>query len=176
MRNRLLSAVILAAACTVTAHSQTPPPTGFRALELGALIEEVKSNLEADTNFAYRGDPDVSFLPQDRRTLIETEGRRFIERAFFQFHERRLYTITILLNRNELDFYTMYTAFTEKYGEPTSLSPTEVVWLSDDVRFSLAKPLTVKYVDRPVFESRNQQRELAESMEQFAREQFVDQF
>lgn len=173
---RLVAATVLIAAAGVAMGEQLPPPTGFRSLNLGDPVESVKSNLEADTNFAYRGDPDVSLLPQDRQTLIETEGRRFIRRAYFQFYSERLYSITIDLDEGELDYYTMYTALTQKYGEPTTLSPEEAVWLSDAVRFSLERPLTVKYVDLPVFNERIRRRERAESMDQFARDRFVDQF
>ena len=151
-------------------------PLGFRSLRLGAPIEEVKLELAADTTFAYRGDPDVSLLPLDQQQIIETEGRRFIRRAFFQFFEDRLYTITLRLDESELDFYTMYTALTEKYGEPTALDPQEVVWESEDVRFSLERPLTVKYVDLPVFNRRIAEQREGESMDEFTRQQFIDQF
>ena len=74
-------------------------PQGFRGIELGMELERVKELLREDPCFDYRGDPDVSFLPQTFQTLIECTGNSYIERAFFQFHEKRLAIMILVLDR-----------------------------------------------------------------------------
>jgi hypothetical protein len=53
-------------------------PTSFRSFTLGMGIDELKTNLTADTYFVFRGDRDVSFLPLTKQNLVESEGSQFI--------------------------------------------------------------------------------------------------
>ncbi len=121
-------------------------PKGFQNIRLGDSVDNVKALLKKSVYFYYRGDPDVSFLPETEQTLIEVSGRHYIKRGYFQFKNGRLVVIIIELNRDNLDYYTMYKALTNKYGNPTSLSPSEAVWDFKGVRLSLEKPLSVKYM------------------------------
>ena len=152
------------------------PPTGFNLIELGLDIDEVKGVLKADSNFLFRGDPDVSMLARPNEALIETDGSSFVSRAFFQFHERRLYTIIIELDAERMDHFTMYTTFVERYGDPDYLDPNEVVWDFGDIRLSLERPLRIKYVDVPVFEGILASQRQLESLGRVSRDGFLDQF
>jgi hypothetical protein len=151
-------------------------PRGFRGIELGMHIDKVKKLLLDDPYFNYRGDPDVSFLPESQNSLIECRGNAFIERAYFQFNEEKLFTIIIELNQEKLDYYTMFTTLTGKYGNSTSLDPTEAVWIFSDVRMSLEKPLTIKYIDRIVFEELKKAGKAGEDLEKRTREEFLKDF
>jgi hypothetical protein len=152
------------------------PPTGFGSVELGLEIEEVKRRLEADSNFLFRGDPDVSMLASPNESLIETKGSTYIARGYFQFHERKLYTIILELDRSRIDHYAMYTTFVERYGEPDSLDPTESVWEFDGIRLSLERPLRVKYIDTAVFDRIIEEQNRLESLQILSRDRFLDQF
>lgn len=151
-------------------------PTAFSSIELGLGVDTVKDRLRADPNFEYRGDPDVTLTPDREQQLIEVEGTFFVERAFFQFEGKELYIIILQLNRSRLDYFTMYTELEGKYGEPAVFHPSLVVWESDEVRMSLEKPLTVKYVWRPVFESLVASGEMERSQRDLSREDFLEQF
>lgn len=151
-------------------------PTAFSSIELGLGVDTVKDRLRADPNFEYRGDPDVTLTPDREQQLIEVEGTFFVERAFFQFEDKELYIIILQLNRSRLDYFTMYTELEGKYGEPAVFHPSLVVWESDEVRMSLEKPLTVKYVWRPVFESLVASGEMERSQRDLSREDFLEQF
>ncbi|MFO7780746.1 MAG: hypothetical protein R6W94_03900 [Spirochaetia bacterium] len=151
-------------------------PTGFSSIELGMAVDTVKDRLRADPNFFYRGDPDVTLTPDREQQLIEVEGTLFVERAFFQFEEEELYIIILQLNGSRLDYFTMYTELEGKYGQPAFFEPSQVVWDSDDVRMSLEKPLTVKYVSRPVFDSLVASGEMERSQRDLSREDFLEQF
>lgn len=158
-------------------ETSTAGPEGFRGIKLGMHIDTVKELLFDDPFFDYRGDPDVSFLPTDsQRTLIECPGNSFIQRAYFQFHEEKLYIIIIELNQIKLDYYIMFTTLTAKYGDSTSLDPTEAVWIFTDVRLSLEKPLTVKYIGRKVFEELKESGKAEEDLEELTRKKFLEEF
>jgi hypothetical protein len=152
------------------------PPSGFRGISLGMRPEAVKAALRADPLFRYRGDPDVSLVPQEAgQSLIECEGAMFVRRAYFQFEKERLFIIILVLDPQAVDHYSVYTTLTRKYGEPSSLSPQESVWLFDAVRLSLERPLAVKYVERAIFAS-VQKGAAPTDLEQISRDRFLEQF
>ncbi|HET6451874.1 MAG TPA: hypothetical protein VFI08_11220 [Spirochaetia bacterium] len=152
------------------------PPASFRGLTLGMSLDQVKTTLKADALFRYRGDPDVSFLPQTSQYLIECEGTSFIRRAYFQFADGRLFIMILVLDEQRLDHYSLFSTLSAKYGPPTGLSPQEAVWQSDPVRFSLERPLTVKYVDNKTFAAILSQSGTQKDLEQLSREKFLEQF
>ncbi len=153
-----------------------PVPDGFRAIALGMSLDAVKAALQKDTYFDYRGDPDVSMLQKPEDNLIDCAGYSYITRAFFQFHDKVLYTFILELNPAEISFYSVYTQLTEKYGAPESLSPSAVVWQSDRYRLSLERPLSVKYIDRKVFDQLKEAGKMRESDREVSREEFLRQF
>ncbi|HEY9593501.1 MAG TPA: hypothetical protein VHE79_03430 [Spirochaetia bacterium] len=153
-----------------------PLPTGFRGISLGMSLDEVKTALKADPLFRYRGDPDVSFLPRTSQYLIECDGVSFLSRAYFQFADSRLFIMILVLDQQKLDHYSLFSALSAKYGEPASLNPGETVWQSDVVRFSLERPLTVKYIDNKTFSALLSKGGAQTDLEQLSREKFIEQF
>jgi hypothetical protein len=151
-------------------------PMGFRNVSLGMGLDEVKAALKADPLFRYRGDPDVSFLPQTSQYLIECEGTTYLRRAYFQFADSRLFIMILVLDAQKLDHYSLFSTLTGKYGQPTSLSPQESVWQSDPVRFSLERPLTVKYIDNRTFAAILAKGGAQKDLDQLSREKFLEQF
>lgn len=147
-------------------------PEGYRSIIIGSTIDVVKEQLESDGYFNYRGDPDVSMLLADNQTLIECNGIKHIDRAFFQFYNGKLYTITLILDRQEVDYHSVFSHFSEKYGKHNSLSPERVVWENSDIRITIEKPLTIKYIGL------NQYSELVEkdTTEKAIQEQLLEEF
>jgi hypothetical protein len=170
------SAAPAAATSTAAAPIAAAPPMTFRGLSLGMGLDQVKAALKADPLFRYRGDPDVSFLPQTSQYLIECEGASFLRRAYFQFADGRLFIMILVLDTQKLDHYSLFVTLTTKYGQPTSLSPSESVWLSAPVRFSLERPLTVKYIDNTTFSAILAKGGAQKDLEQLSREKFLEQF
>lgn len=148
---------------------------GFRDLRLGMSMDAAKEVLRRDPNFAYRGDPDVSFLPASGLPIIETAGVAFIERAILQFSDDSLYVLTLVLNEARLDYFSVYSSLSEQYGEPTRLDPGMATWESDAVTLSLERPVTVKYVDAVVFGKKLEAGIMTESLETLTRERFLEQ-
>jgi hypothetical protein len=152
------------------------PPHGFRSIRLGMELDQVKQLLIADPLFDYRGDPDISFLPLPPQTLIETSGSSFIRRAYFQFEEDLLYIIILSMDPDRMDYYTLYSTLSGKYGPPTSLDPTEAVWQFEGLRMSLERPLNVKYIDSTVFEALKEEGQVQEDLWEISKDNFLQQF
>ncbi|MFW5688730.1 MAG: hypothetical protein ACOC1U_04080 [Spirochaetota bacterium] len=148
---------------------------GFSSLELGMNFEQARVALLTDQSFRYRGEPDIQFLPVTRIPIIETAGRAFVDRAVLQFHDDTLYIISLLLDRSRLDYFSVYEALVEQYGEPDRLDPGQSVWENESTRISLERPLTVKYLDRATFTGIVESGRMEAALEEVTRERFLEQ-
>jgi hypothetical protein len=161
---------------TKTANPITGQIKTFRGYELGMDISVVKKLLAKDALFNYRGEPDVMFTPDRKETIIECAGNSYIERAYFQFNDNRLFILTVVLSQSTLDYYTMFSTLSAKYGQPSSLNPDEAVWETPEVRLSLEKPLSVKYIAIKVFDRLKEAGKAESQAENLARDQFLKEF
>ncbi len=157
----------------LSVHAQEAVPNGYRDIRLGMNIDQVKEELKADYIFGYRGDRDVSFLPSENQTLIETSSDTWLERCWFQFYEDKLYTIIINFNAERIDYFSVYNELLSQYGEHISLSPERVVWESTAVTMSLERPVSVKYVDNVVFNSIREQALIEQTVMEDLREDIL---
>lgn len=159
--------------------SQSELPFGYRNIKLGMTVEEVKAALKKDIQFGYRGDRDVSMLPGQDRILIETDTSKtapfsFIERAWFQFHEEKLYIVTVNLKQSKMDHYSVFSTLMNKYGKPDYLNPEKSEWNDDKIIMTLERPLTLKYVDKIVFEKIQSESMVKKSAEEESRQEFLN--
>ena len=151
-------------------------PRQFRNLALGMGLEDLKSALTRDSLFTFRGDRDVSFLPVKEQTLVETTGLSYIRRAYFQLVQESVYIMSFSLDTRFMDHYSVFTAFIKKYGEPLSLSPAEAIWDDGETRVSIERPLTVKYIDKTVFNRLIEESRTEEKLQLLLREEFLGDF
>jgi hypothetical protein len=151
-------------------------PRQYRSLSLGMGLDELKDALTKEALFQFRGDRDVSFLPIREQSLVETTGMTFIKRAFFQLRDGKVFIMAFSLNTEIIDHYSMFTQFVKKYGQPTYLDPSIAVWETDDTRVAIERPLTVKYIDRAVFNEIVNESGLIESGHVQLRQDFLDEF
>jgi hypothetical protein len=56
------------------------------------------------------------------------------------------------------------------------LDPKEAVWETDDTRIAIERPLTVKYIDKQVFNDIINESGLIESRQVQERQEFLDAF
>jgi hypothetical protein len=177
-----LLAALLFSLVSAVLPAQSPPsgenalPRIFREISLGMSLEDLKAALQRDQLFSFRGDRDVSLLPARDQSLVETTGLSFVKRAFFQLREGQLFIMAFTLNSDLIDHYSVFTSLTEKYGQPDFLSPQQAVWERGDTRLALERPLTVKYIDREVFNSIIGESRTVESHEIRQRQEFLDAF
>lgn len=155
-------------------------PNGYRDIELGMSLEETKDALVKDSSFGYHGDRDVSLVPGTNRVLIETDseyghGSNFLKRCYFQFFEDKLFIITININQDKMDYYSIFKKLSEKYGKPDSLDPQSATWKNDDITLSLERPLTLKYIDNETFKRTQNYSNIQASPEEMTREMFLDE-
>jgi hypothetical protein len=164
---------------------QAPPgegttelPRSYRGITLGMSLADLKSALQRDPLLDFRGDRDVSFLPVSAQSqnLVETTGPSFIRRAFFQLREGELFIMGFALHAGLVDHYSIFTGLVKKYGAPAYLDPKQAVWEAGDTRIALERPLTVKYIDRKIFNELMGESALKESAETKRRQEFLDDF
>jgi hypothetical protein len=70
----------------------------------------------------------------------------------------------------------VFTSFVKKYGEPLKLSPGEAVWETEDTRVSIERPLSVKYIDKIVFDRLNAEARAGQNRAAIRREEFLGDF
>ena len=151
-------------------------PAEYRSIRLGMGIDAVKEALKQDAVFGYRGERDVSLLPTENRSLIESAGSYFISRSWFQFYKDNLYTMIFKLNTDTVDYYSVYAKFCEKYGEPASINPQRAVWEDEHTRVVIERPLIVKYIDLTVFNKLISQSTTEKAASETNRQNFIDGF
>jgi hypothetical protein len=151
-------------------------PRSFRGFTLGMSLEELKSALSGDAEFVFRGDRDVSFLPGSNQNLVDSTGRGMIKRAFFQIKDDAVFVMTFEMNTDKIDHYSVFTAFSAKYGGPLALDPRQSEWEDGETRVYIERPLTVKYIDKIVFDGIVSESRAAESSAIILREEFLEDF
>ena len=159
-----------------TGNEEASLPRQFREIVLGMSLENLKDELIKDNLFNFRGDRDVSFIPIREESLVETTGSTFIRRAFFQLRDGGLFIMAFSLNTRMIDHYSVFTDLVEKYGQPSYLDPKEAVWENDETRIALERPLTVKYIDKTVFNELINESNLIQSRRIKDRQDFLDEF
>lgn len=155
-------------------------PNGYKNILLGMNLEETKEELIKEPDFGYHGDRDVSLLPGGSQELIETDaqsghGSNFLERCYFQFFQDELFIITININPARMDYYSIFTTLSEKYGSPNTFSPESATWKNDDVTMSLERPLTLKYIDNIIYKNTQNYSNVPLSATETTREMFLDE-
>lgn len=159
--------------------NQNSLPNGFQNISLGMSLEETKEELIKNKDFGYKGERDVSLLPDQQKVLIETDstkafGSKFLTRCYFQFYDDSLYIITINMNKEKIDHYSIFKTLKEKYGEPVSVTPEKTTWKNDSVTMTLEKPLTLKYIDNEVYTELQQYSAVQKSAEEITQQMFLD--
>jgi len=162
-----------------TLQAASPLPHGYRKIQLGMSLEQVKQLLQEDGEFGYHGDRDVSLLPGENRVLIETDAQAghvlsFLDRCWFQFYNDRLYIITINMNTERIDHYSIFSTLCKKYGDPSSLSPEKSVWQDNAVSMSLERPLSLKYIDMGIFNELQKQSLVQDSAQEMTEQMFLE--
>ena len=158
------SLILILFAFLVSSIHAADLPKGYGGVELGMTFEETKKALKDNLDFGYKGERDVSLLPGENRVLIETDtsmyaGFSYLERCWFQFYNDRLYIITINIDREKMDHYSVFSSLCKKYGDPLSVSPEKsarsVAYASSWTLFSYAYSAAVRHspLGIPAFES-----------------------
>ncbi len=148
-------------------------PRAFRGVELGMDRDSVIAALKKESLFLYRGPEDVSLLPSPNQSLIDVAGTSFVKHGYFQFLDNKLWVMILVLNPDKIDHYSVYTDLVAKYGEPNSLDPKESRWEDSSVRMALERPLTLRYMDMPVYSKLREGSEAQASAVEIDRQSFL---
>ena len=151
-----------------------PLPYGYSTVQLGMTLEETQTALLKDPDFGYRGERDVSLLPGENRQIIDTKGGSFLDNCWFQFYDNYLYIISINVNQEFMDYYSIFSTLCKKYGNPIYLDPEKATWEDKDVILSLEKPLCLKYTDAKISDQILEQAEVQQATIEYLRQGFLD--
>jgi len=149
---------------------------GFRSLELGLSFEEAQAVLRSDSAFSYRGEPDLSLSLSESSAVIDTAGRGYIKRALLQFNGDRLTILTLYLDQTTFDFFQLMEQLTDRYGPEKDMNPEWVVWEDARTRILLERPLTIRYLDLADLAERRSSGAVETSIQEEARERFLEEF
>lgn len=127
-------------------------PTGFRKFHFGLSRRQTEDFLKDNSFFRQFRPPELTFLNNPRRDLLTIYGKGFVKKGNFLFYKDRLFSIEILLNSDRMDYFRLFDTLFRKYGKPQTMNPKTAVWKSKETRLSLEFPLTLKYIDRKVFQ------------------------
>lgn len=151
---------------------------GYGGVTLGMSVDSAKDALKKNSDFGYNGDRDVSLLPGENRTLIETDASMFkwsfLEQCWFQFYNDSLYIISINLNKTKVDYYSVFSSLVKKYGEPSEFSPERAIWKNEKIQMSLERPLMLKYIDLKTFNSLVDESLVEKTAQEKLRDEFLD--
>lgn len=170
----LLLLVFILASIFATEQNNNALPKGYSSVTLGMTVDEAKEALKKSPAFGFNGNQDVSLLPGENRTLITTDGVLFFNECWFQFDKDRLYIITLNLNPEQIDYFSIFSTLCDKYGQPNSLSPEKSEWNNGSVQMVLERPLSLKYTDVAVFNELQESSNVRESAQEFNRQNFLD--
>lgn len=174
LSKRLVATCLIVGLFLSSLCSEVALPGGYGSVVLGMSVDAAKDALMADPAYGYRGDRDVSMLPGEDRILISTEGVLFFNECWFQFDDDRLYIITLNLNKEKVDYYSIFKSLCDKYGEPDSLSPKKSEWRDGSVIMSLERPLTLKYTDEGIFQELQEGSNVELTKEEETRQSFLE--
>lgn len=172
MKKALLFTLFLCSA--LYAFAQASLPSGYRGITLGMSLDQVKSALLRDAMFGYRGERDVTMLPDGDRNIIETKGNGYLSDCWFQFTDGKLYTIIININTDKMDYYSIFNTLCGKYGNPDELDPEHCSWKGSSVIMTLEKPLCIKYIDVQLSGLLADQAQTQAAAEEMLRKNFLD--
>lgn len=176
----LLSIIMMLSVPLLSLVAQEPVveevPGGYREFRLGSSMAQVKEILARDPWFLWRGEPEVTLQSEPNRNLIDVDGSSFIRRGYFQFDKDRLFVVTLEINPRLIDYYTLFSEFRARFGEPVGMDPKRAWWESDGTRLILEKPLTVKYLDRTIFREIVERSDETVTTRERLRKEFLDEF
>ena len=174
---KFIAALVVFFSISIFAYS-TELPNGYKNIQLGMTFEQVKEILDNDITFGDRGDRDISLLPGENRILIQTNPNRhgfsFLDECYFQLYDGKLYIITINMNQEKMDHYSVFSTLTKKYGNPNALNPKKSTWENSKVIMALERPLALKYTDKIVADQIKNQALVDKTAMEKIREQFLE--
>lgn len=150
----------------------------YRNFSLSMTVEECISALEQDGYFRFQGLDQPSLLRESEEVLLDSPGQSYIHRGWFQFQSDKLVVITIQLNPERIDYYSLFSQLTSKYGSPDKIEPEKSIWINEEsqIEMELSRPLQVKYRDKAFFDQLIEEGRSRESYEEILRDRFLEEF
>ncbi len=166
---------------TQSTDDTTPLANGFFNVELGFTFDEVVAILQNEPLLVVLEEPEIFVVPESEQKVIRADGvkddatgYRFIQEAFFQFNDDdRLVVLSMSLNTNSIDYFSLFELHNKKYGNANVITPNKAQWNNESTTLIIERPLTVKYIMNSFIRPQQDQ---YNTIEQQAREQYREDF
>ena len=119
---------------------------GYMGIHIGMSRDQVLQTAESNDLMTVPKNRDVDFFPVEEREIITLSIKPEVPFIYLQFVDDVLYAITVIFDERHMDFYTLSSEVTRRYGEYTTLTPTWRQWQLDTVTVKVEKPAVVKYI------------------------------
>ena len=132
-------------------------PNGYKKYSFGMSMDEVKDAIKEDSLLKNVREEVLSVRIQPDKQILTVYGDRrnggYVEKAYFQFNEDKLFYIYLPLSEKKVEYYSLLKSMTDKYGNATNLEPKKASWENDSVRIQIEKPCILKYTDIKTWDS-----------------------
>ena len=155
-------------------------PNGYKKYSFGMSMDEVKDAIKEDSLLKNVREEVLSVRIQPDKQILTVYGDRrnggYVEKAYFQFNEDKLFYIYLQLSEKKVGYYSLLKSMTDKYGNATNLEPKKASWENDSVRIQIEKPCILKYTDIKTWDSLSStEAEMeARKVEKIEREKFLE--
>lgn len=108
-----------------------------------AILAQVRK----DPKLVARDADFIEGFEQEDWAVLVTEGKPFFPNIFFLFHEKKLFGVVVVFNREKYSYPLLIRVLTAKYGRPNMLGHDVTVWQNKRIRLQLENGLRLKYLD-----------------------------
>lgn len=127
--------------------SDKPLPRGYAQYRFGMSRDEVLAEVRRDSSLrAYDADF-IEGFERENWTVLVAVGPPFLDAVYFQFHDLKLYGVTLVFNRTLYGYFEIVKSLTRKYQWPNLLGQDASIWQDAATRIQLEQNLNLKYLD-----------------------------
>jgi hypothetical protein len=119
---------------------------GFMGINIGMTRDDVLGYADGREIIEVPKNRDVEFFPVEEREILTLSINPEVPHIYLQFYNEKLYAITVIFNEKYIDYMTLSSRLTEKYGPYNELTPQWRKWDIGEVEVKVEKPAVVKYI------------------------------
>jgi hypothetical protein len=114
---------------------------GYKSIQLGSSMTEVQDEIRKSGDFKEKREEILTIRLEPDTEIISTDGRGFIQKGYFHFHQDQLFQILLKIDENRIGYFVILSQLTEKYGTPTRFNPQTAEWSDGKTTITLEKTM-----------------------------------
>ena len=129
------------------ARAKQPLPGGYRQYLFGSDRLKILAQVRKDPQLVSRDADFIEGFEEEDWAVLVTEGKPYFPNVFFLFHEKKLFGVVVVFNREKYSYPLLIKVLKAKYGQANMLGHDVTVWQNKRVRLQLENGLRLKYLD-----------------------------